>query len=288
MNASELALQLLPPRLLDRRSRENCREAEELRLRVGQAPMLLIRGGEYPFSEEKLSEEDLRRVLEKATGASLHAAAPAMERGYLSYHGLRIGLCGEAVIQNGRVTGFRSCSSLAIRLPRECRGICDGVLRELDRRPPGNLLILSPPGGGKTTALRELLRRLSARGTRIGLVDERCEIAACEDGRPQFDLGPHCDVLSAVPKAAGTMMLLRAMNPELIAMDEITQSEDLAAIRETLGCGVRLLATAHAARVEDLRRRPLYKTLLDEQIFDDFLLIERQGAERRLRLERRP
>ncbi len=285
MNGTELALQLLPPRFLDRQGRESCARAEELRLRVGQPPMLLVRGKEFPFSDEMLSEEDLRRILEKATGASLHSVAPAMAKGYISYRGLRIGLCGAAVIQSGKVTGFRGCSSMAVRIPRECRGICDEVLQKLEGKRPVNLLILSPPGGGKTTALRELVRCLSLRGARVGLIDERCEIAACEGSRAQFDLGPHCDVLSGVPKAAGAMMLLRGMNPEIIAMDEITQAADLDAIREIVGCGVRLLATAHAASREDLRRRPLYRVLLDEHIFDCCVVIDVRAGERQLLLE---
>ena len=286
MNGTELALQLLPARYLDLRCRERLRGAEELRFRIGQAPMMLLHGSEIPFADDLISENDLLRILEKATGASLHTAAPALSRGYISFHGLRIGVCGSAVIQNGQLSGFRSYTSLAVRIPRECRGVCDGVLRQLNADGIENLLIISSPGGGKTTALREIVRALSSRGRRIGLIDERCEIAACDAGRPQFALGAHCDVLSGLDKRAGSMMLLRGMNPEIIAMDEISQAEDLEAVREIIGCGVGLIATAHAAELEDLKKRPLYRLLLDEQVFSRLLIIRMEQGERQYDLRR--
>ena len=282
MDATELALQLLPPRYLDRRCREQIALAEELRLRVGRPLTLLRAGREYPLPGEALSADELLRTLEKATGASLHTAAPALARGFLSYRGLRVGVCGTAIEQDGALRGFRSFSSLAIRLPRECRGVCGGVFDAL-RSSRGNILILSPPGGGKTTALRELARLFSESGVRVGLVDERWEIAAAETGQAQFELGPCCDVLSGVGKAQGAMMLLRGMNPQMLAMDEITRPEDIAAVRETVGCGVRLLATAHAAGPEDLRRRPLYRALLDERLIGELVVIELVNGQRRYR-----
>ena len=288
MNGTELALQLLPPRCLDRRCREMLVGAEEIRMRVGQAPMILQNGREYPIHGDPVTEDELMRTLEKATGASLHTAAPALARGFISYHGLRIGVCGTAFEREGDMTGFRCFSSLAIRIPRECKGICHELYAQLRQDQPCSLLILSPPGAGKTTALRELIRRYSCDGQRVGVVDERWEIAAAELGRAQFDLGAHSDVLSGIPKARAAMMLLRTMNPQIIAMDEITQPEDLNAIREITGCGVRLLATAHAAGPDELRRRPLYRTMLEEKLFDACILIRLQGNDRAYDLKRLP
>ena len=123
---------------------------------------------------------------------------------------------------------------------------------------------------------------------RVGVVDERWEIAASERGRSQFDLGPHSDVLSGIPKAQAAMMLLRTMNPQIIAMDEITQPEDLNAIREIVGCGVRLIATAHASGPEELCRRPLYRAMLEEKLFQSCVLIRLHDRERRYELQRLP
>lgn len=249
-------------------------------MRVGRPLTLLAGGREYRISGEPLTETEIVRTLEKATGASLHAAAAAMSRGYINYQGLRIGICGTAVIQNGEVKGFRSFSSLAVRIPHECRGICDGIIREMYAAKFENTLILSPPGGGKTTALRELIRKLSNSGYRVGVVDERGELAACSGQRAQFDVGTSSDVLTGCPKAAGAMMLLRGMNPQIIAMDEITQSEDLGAIQEICGCGVGLLASAHASGVDELEKRPLYRRLVEMGVFYYAVLIHGTGKER--------
>ena len=116
--------------------------------------------------------------------------------------------------------------------------------------------------------LRDLIRQLSDRfGWRICVVDERLELAACASGVPQFRLGAHTDVLSGAPKAAGIELLLRTMNPEWIAVDEITAEADIAAIRRASYCGVRFLATAHAADRRELESRPLYRALLQDGFF---------------------
>ena len=288
MNATELALSLLPQRCLDRRCREMLNEAEEIRMRIGQKPTILQNRMEYPLHGDPVTQEELMRTLEKATGASLHTAAAALSRGFISYRGLRIGVCGTAFEREDKALGFRSFSSLAIRIPREYKGLCNELYARLREEKPGNLLILSPPGLGKTTVLRELIRRSSNDGLRIGVVDERWEIAAAEQGRPQFDIGSHSDVLSGVSKAKGAMMLLRTMNPQIIAMDEITQPEDLNTMREIVGCGVRMMATAHASGPEELRKRPLYRSMLEEGIFEDCILIRMKEEKRCYELQRMP
>ena len=272
MERYETALQLLPGRYWSQ-IRDIAPEIEDYRMRVGK-PMSFVRGGrEYALPGELVSESDLLRTLEKATGASLHTAAPAMARGYLCVRGVRIGLCGDMQWDDGAPKGFHSYSSLALRVPHECRGICDETIRTLYANGFVNTLILSPPGGGKTTALREMIRCLSDRGARISVCDERGELAASEGAIPGFDLGLHTDVLSACPKAEASMMLLRGMNPQIIAMDEITRREDLTAVQEVLGCGVGLLATAHAVSIEDLDRRPLYRELRALGAFQAALVI---------------
>lgn len=286
MDAWESALRLIPPRYLDTCRKSFGPDAEELRLRIGQSMSVLFSGREVVLPGEALREDELLRCLEKATGASLHSAAAEMSRGFIAHQGLRIGLCGTVVEQNGAVKGFRTFSSLSIRIPHEVRGACDGVFHAMGRALFENTLILSPPGVGKTTALRELIRLFSNSGMRVGVLDERGEIAAMSGARLGFDLGRGCDVLSLCGKREGAMMLLRGMNEQILAMDEITQPEDLGVIREIMGCGVGLLATAHAARAEDLRQRPLYAALLDERLFTQAIIIQLKDGERRYELKR--
>ena len=286
MDGYERALSLLPQPMRAAAGAFSGSLAEEFRLRIGKAPSILADGKERVFVEKQVQEEDLMRILEKATGASLHTAAPAMAEGYLSYRGLRIGVCGTAVLRNGTVSGFRSVSSLAIRIPRECCGICDRALETLTENGFSNTLVIARPGGGKTTALRDLIRGLSRRGLRVGVADERNELAAVDGPLAQFDLGPCSDVLTGIPKAEAAMMLLRGMNPEIIAMDEITRERDMEAVLQIHGCGVGILSSVHATDPDELRRRRESRELLERGIFRYVLQIQGTGCRRRYRVER--
>ena len=274
MDKGELAWSLLPAELRHRRP-PNYEKAEELRLRLGYPPSILTAGRETPLPARPVEERDLLSVLERATGAAFHAAAGEMSRGYVSYKGIRIGLCG-VMTAPGQGTGFSRYTSLAIRIPRQWRGCCDEVYRRLYAHGFCNTLLLSPPGGGKTTALRELVRLLSEAGYRVGLTDERDELWG-------FDLGPRCDCLRGREKAECVLMLLRTMNPQILAMDEISAPADARAVLEAVGCGVGILATAHAGDPDELFKRRLYRELLEENIFERLLTVSGVGKGREYR-----
>ncbi len=286
MNEFRRAVGLLPGRLRAAAERTERDAVEEIRLRRGAEPTVLLGGRESPFDPSPVTQDELDRVLERATGASLHAVERALSEGYLSCCGLRIGVCGTAAPYGERLRGFSAISSLAIRIPRECRGLCTAMAAQLYPLGYRNTLILSPPGGGKTTALRDLIRCLSERGYRLGVIDERFELAAPDGAGAGYSLGRHTDVLSGVKKAEGGMMLLRAMNPEIIAMDEISSAADIEAAEQILGCGVGLLATAHARDVDELCTRALYRPLVGEGRFTCALVIRRSGESRSYAIER--
>ena len=145
---------------------------------------------------------------------------------------------------------------------------------------PVSTLIVSPPGGGKTSLLRELIRRASSVPLRVSVIDDRNELSASIAGRTQFDLGPSSDVLVGVPKVQAAGMLLRGMNPQIVAMDEITQETDIKAIEEIGGCGVTLFATAHGKNLHDLQRRTLYRRLLESEVFREIVTIHVSGGKR--------
>ena len=149
-------------------------------------------------------------------------------------------------------------------------------------------LLLSAPGGGKTTLLRDLVRCLSEQGLRVSLIDERGEVAVMVRGVPQMDVGPRTDVLDGIPKALGIPMALRAMNPQIIAVDEITLRADLTAAAMAAGCGVGLLATIHAAGTAELTEKPLYRQLLEDRVFRMAVCIRRTEAGRSYEVEELP
>ena len=286
MDKRRLALELLPAAWRADAERSDWDKAEEVRLRLGRAPTLLTEGKERAFRQETVNGEELQKVLEKATCASMHAAAPTLAEGYVDYRGLRVGVCGAAVFREGRICAFRSVSSLAVRIPRECRGICDEAVGRLLREGFRNTLIVGPPGAGKTTVLREMIRRLSDSGLRIGVADERNELACLSAGDFAFDLGRCSDVVCGLPKAEAAMMLLRAMNPQILAMDEISAARDAEALRRVSGCGVGLLASVHGADSEELRRLGNGRELLDQGFFTWILSVRLSPEGRVYSLER--
>ncbi len=282
------ALRLLPPRLRDLAGQlENMGQAEEIRLRTGFPPSVLLSGSEHELGGEAVTPSELDAVVEIATGASLHSARESVRAGYINAPGgYRLGLCGTAIADGGVVSGFRGLSSIAVRIPREVSGIGEAVAAGVG----GNLkstLIISPPGMGKTTLLRDLVKiasdgseKCAISPARVALADERGEIAAVFNGKAQMHVGRRTDVLSGCPKAQAVMMLLRAMNPEIIAIDEITDPEDIKAIERAANCGVRIFATVHAGSVSELRRKPLFEKLLGTRVFETTVTIRRENGRR--------
>lgn len=241
---------------------------EEIRLRAGK-PIGLVASGNESSIPYVTTNTDVASVIEIATQGSLHTALDSIKQGFITVQGgHRLGLCGTAVVQNGEVTLLRDISSVNIRVARERRGICEGFADKLyDGKRLYNTLVISPPGMGKTTVLRDIIRYVSNRGLRVSVVDERGELAACHAGRPYLDVGRHTDVLDSCPKQTAIFMLLRAMGPQVIAVDEIT--DDVSPIAAAQSCGVSLVATAHGDR-------PKYR-----ELFERFIYIELYGGQRR-------
>ena len=257
-------LNLIPPWMRHDVDRAGKEDLQELRLRMGLPPELCRAAGRYHLNRA-VTAEDLNYVVNTACRYSPWSAASAAQ-GFLSTQGgHRVGLCGEAVVQNGAVSGIRTVSSLCVRVARDFPGIAEGA-------DDGNsTLIIGSPGRGKTTLLRDLIRQRSMKGQgSIAVVDERGELfpGTC------FSKGPRTDVLTGCGKPHGIEILLRTMGPSCIAVDEITAESDCEALIQAAWCGVKVFATAHAADKRDLLSRPIYRHLGESGIFDTILIMQ--------------
>ncbi|MCC3373382.1 stage III sporulation protein AA [Cohnella sp. REN36] len=290
------AIERLPALLLE--------TLEEIRIREGR-PLEIGFGGRFAFvradgtvsddprAAYRPDRETCRALLERVTNHSLYAVEEELRRGFVTVAGgHRIGLAGRTVLEGGAVRHLRDVASFNVRIARARTGCAAELLPNLldrEARTVRHALIVSAPQQGKTTMLRDLARAISAGdwhhpaaadwgGRKVGIVDERSEIAACERGVPTFDLGPRSDVLDACPKAEGLMMLVRSMSPEVVVVDEIGRPEDAYALTEALHAGVRVLATAHAIDLDDVFARPVLAQLAQEGMFSAYVLLSRSNG----------
>ncbi len=265
-------------------------ELDEIRIRL-EKPLMVGCGGRDFFvggngkllREEtgayRVGAEAFRRVADALMRHSPYALEDELRAGYVALPGgVRIGLAGRLLMENGAARTMTDISGLNIRLPRQVMGCGREILPSLLRG--GRLLhtlIVSPPLAGKTTLLRDLVR-LASRGEgcaalRVTVVDERSELAGCYAGRPQFDLGPRTDVLDSCPKSRGMMMALRSLAPQAVATDEIGGAEDAQAIREVARAGATVLTTAHADGYDALLHRADLRSILDDCLFERYVVL---------------
>jgi stage III sporulation protein AA len=176
-------------------------------------------------------------------------------------------MCGEALVKDGKMEGIKTLHSLNIRIARDFPGIAKPICRET-----GSILVIGRPGSGKTTLLRDLIRELSYREN-VSVVDERGELFPSG-----FHRGDRMDVLLGCSKPEGIDRVLRTMTPDTIAIDEITAEADTKGLLQAAWCGVRLLATAHAANLEDLNSREVYGTILEKRLFSTVVVMRQDKS----------
>jgi len=265
---------------------------EEIRIRAEKPLMVICDGKDYfldfrgnisfsPSLGYKVTLKECQLLLANMSDFSLYAIEDELKNGYLTLKGgHRVGIVGKGVIENGKIKLLKYCSGFNIRITRQLLGVADKVLPYIikNKQEIYHTLIVSPPQMGKTTLLRDIIRLLSDgckyfNGVKVGVVDERSEIAGCYQGIAQNMVGIRTDILDACPKAEGIIMLIRSMSPRIIVTDEIGRMEDIYAIEEALNAGVKMITTAHGSGLEDLARRPVLKEIMKSGIFERYIVL---------------
>lgn len=274
----------IPPHTLNALTEIRLRDSKPLVLHLGLAEAFVTAAGKLADDPEQayiVSSQDIAAALSIMSQSSLYALEEELRNGYLTLRGgHRVGFVGQAIVEQGRIRTLKNIAAFNIRIAREIPGAADAVMPYLLHKcTPYNTLIISPPQCGKTTMLRDIARQLSNgipgifSGIKVGVVDERSEIAGAYEGVPQKNVGIRTDVLDACPKAEGMIMLIRSMSPQVIVADEIGRIEDVAAIGEAVQAGVKLIVSVHGSDIEQLRRRPSINKLLQEQLFERYVVL---------------
>lgn len=277
---------------------EHMESLNEIRIRSDR-PVLIVRGekefyitqkGEERNVEEKdiepvlsFSQVQTERFFQHLCQDSPYAFEEELRKGFLTISGgHRIGVAGQILSNQGQVISIRNIRFLNLRITHEIIGCANVFAKYLyleNQQRWCSAMLIGPPGCGKTTYMRDLIRQISdgvdgRKAMTVGLVDERSEIAGCLYGKPQNDVGMRTDVLDGCPKICGMEMLLRSMAPKMIAIDEIGGEEDVYALRKVAYAGVGLLVTIHGDNLQQIRQKTYLKPLFEEQIFERFVEID--------------
>lgn len=275
---------VFPTSIRPRMRKINWDGLEEIRVRIGW-PVELIYGNHNEWLgnyDSMIDRQCLDEMLNYITGYSVYAMEEEIRQGYITFSGgHRIGITGHATYEalrdtrEHRITNIVDIGGLNIRIAHERKGCAKQILPYL--RKEGsiyNTLFFAAPGIGKTTYLRDVIRILGDE-MKISVIDERSEIAACINGKPQNDLGKRTDVLDACPKEVGMKMVLRTMSPEIIAVDEIGKKEEFELLEQMRCSGVKMLGTIHAGDMDEVLRNRMIRIGVESGAIERFVELKR-------------
>ncbi len=257
---------------------------QEIRIRTGQPLRITKESRDISLpegaEEHIVTKEELRETMEYISRYSLYAYENEMRQGFLTVEGgHRVGVAGKVIMEKEKVKNIQYISSVNIRVSHEVIGCADTLLPYITKnRQVCHTLIISPPGCGKTTLIRDLIRQISdgntyVKGCSVGVVDERSELGGCCLGIAQNHLGTRTDILDCCPKADGMIMLIRSMAPQVIAVDEIGTREDIHAVEYAMQCGCKLIASVHGLDMEEASRKPVLGELIRRRMFERYVVL---------------
>ena len=262
----------------------NCRDADsiqEIRLKINK-PLIFVSNNKEIRTSYEGKAEDIRIIIQKISSYSIYAFEEEIRQGFITIQGgHRVGICGSCVLDGNYIKTIKNISSINIRIAKDVKGCSDSVLPFITNEGQVlNTILISPPKCGKTTILRDLARQISngvsrwnLSGKNVAIVDERSEIAACYRGIPQMDVGIRKDVLDNCPKSEGIIMAIRSMGPQVIICDEIGTYKDMDSIVAALNSGVNVITTIHGFNEEDLFKRPVFKEIIENKVFDRAVIL---------------
>ena len=265
---------------------EDLKHLEEIRIRV-QKPIILKFNNSEKIIKYLISDDEILSILQLVCENSIYSYQNQIAEGYITIDGgHRVGITGSCVIENGKVINIDYINSLNFRLSKQILGCSDLLLKnilDIEKNTVNNTLIISSPGAGKTTILRDIVRQVSNgikaikyKGLNIGLVDERGEIASLYKGAPENEVGIKTDVIENVSKSIGMRMLVRSMAPKVIVADEIGNKDDVEAINFAMCSGCKGIFTAHGSTFDDLYLNPIIKDLLNSHLFEVLIFLNEE------------
>lgn len=303
--ADEQIIKMLPQSLRKyfRKVQDHFETVRQIRLRVNMPAVVELAQGEFYLGQQGdflldkerawiVKKEDVEQFMDAVCGYSPYAFYEELKKGYITIPGgHRIGVAGQVILEGERIVGIKNICFVNIRISHEIIGAADRLLPFLyENGQLLNTLVISPPGFGKTTLLRDLVRQISngnkmAEGVSVGVVDERSEIAGCCLGIPQNQVGTRTDVLDGCPKKYGMMMLIRSMAPKVVAIDELGSWEDVEELKRVVHCGSRILVTIHGESLEEIKEKPFARELVEEKYFQRYVVLKGiQKEKQRFRL----